>query len=105
MEKLNIADLTQRMNDFVQAKGWYEEKTNRKQTPKNIASSLIIESAEVLEHFQWLPEDQEVANKDELAAELADVQLYLLQLASICKIDLEKAVLNKLEVNMGRTWS
>ena len=100
-EKLNINDLTDLMNKFVEAKGWYKDDTTKEQTPKNIALSLILESAEVLEHFQWTSEITDIKG---LASELADVQLYLLQLASICKIDLEKAVLEKLELNYSRTW-
>ena len=56
--------------------------------------------AEILEHFQW---DEEF-DKDELSGELADVALYLLQLASITEIDLEQAIQNKLEINEKREW-
>ncbi|MCB0037913.1 MAG: hypothetical protein KDE51_27960, partial [Anaerolineales bacterium] len=71
------------------------------QTPRNIASSLVIEASEVLEHFQWR---EDVKDKAALASELADVALYLLQLASITEIDLEAAVLAKLAVNQEREW-
>jgi NTP pyrophosphatase (non-canonical NTP hydrolase) len=63
--------------------------------------SLAIEAAEVLEHFQWQERPQD---KAELAGELADVALYLLQLASISDIDLEQAMLDKLAHNKGREW-
>jgi NTP pyrophosphatase (non-canonical NTP hydrolase) len=89
------------MHEFVRAKGWYDADSPRPQTPRNLASSLTIEAAEVLELFQWA-EKSEINGK--LAGELADVSLYLLQLASICKIDLEKAILAKLESNYGRSW-
>jgi NTP pyrophosphatase (non-canonical NTP hydrolase) len=89
------------MNRFVRAKGWYEANSIHPQTPRNLAMSLTIESAEVLEHFQW---DETVNDKKELAGELADVALYLLQLASIVEIDLEQAILEKLKVNYGREW-
>jgi NTP pyrophosphatase (non-canonical NTP hydrolase) len=52
-----------------------------------------------LEHFQW---SNEVNNTDELRGELADVALYLLQLASITGVDLEKAILEKLQINYDR---
>jgi NTP pyrophosphatase (non-canonical NTP hydrolase) len=55
----------------------------------------------VLEHFQW---QGELKDEDELAGELADVALYLLQLASVAGIDLEQAVLKKLESNANREW-
>lgn len=98
---MDIADLTRLMHDFVRAKGWYDPGTPHPQTPRNLAISLCIEAAEVLEHFQWRddPADQEA-----LAGELADVLLYLLQLASMTGINLEQAVLDKLQVNYGRTW-
>lgn len=60
----------------------------------------MIEAAEVLEHFQW--SDQ--ADPGQLAPELADVTLYLLQLAYLTGINLEHAVLEKLRCNYDRRW-
>ena len=45
-----------------------------------------------------------MSDPDALAGELADVSLYLLQLASVTGIDLERAILDKLDVNYTRTW-
>jgi NTP pyrophosphatase (non-canonical NTP hydrolase) len=98
---MEIKDLTEKMHTFVRSKGWYEPDSQRPQTPRNLAISLSLEANEVLEHFQW---QGELKNKDELARELADVALYLLQLASVSGIDLEQAVLKKLEVNASREW-
>lgn len=98
---MDIKELTEEMHRFVRSKGWYAEGSKRPQTPRNLSISLALEAAEILEHFQWR---DEVRNKEELAAELADVTLYLLQLASITEIDLEKAVLDKIEVNRTREW-
>ncbi len=89
------------MHQFVAAKGWYDPASPRPQTPRNLAISLSLEASEVLEHFQWSDRTPEPAL---LGAELADVALYLLQLASISGIDLEVAILAKLEQNYGRTW-
>ena len=55
----------------------------------------------MLEHFQWT---EDPSSEDGLAGELADVTLYLLQLASVAGIDLEAAVLAKLKANYDRTW-
>jgi NTP pyrophosphatase (non-canonical NTP hydrolase) len=99
---MDIHDLTDKMNAFVTSKGWYNPGSKRPQTPRNLAISLNLEAAEILEHFQW---SEEAKDKDELASELADVALYLLQLASVSGIDLEQAVLKKLEVNAGRKWN
>ena len=98
---MTLAELTTEMHKFVTAKGWYEPDSPRPQTPRNLAASLSIEAAEVLEHFQW---DETMPDQAELAGELADVALYLLQLASLSHINLEQAILEKLKVNYGREW-
>jgi NTP pyrophosphatase (non-canonical NTP hydrolase) len=95
-----IQELTDEMNRFVEAMGWYREDSPSPQTPRNIAISLSVEAAEVLEHFQW----DEDADGEALAGELADVGLYLLQLAYLEGIDLEQAILDKLRSNYGREW-
>ena len=98
---MDLNELTEKMHAFVTAKGWYEPDSPRPQTPRNLAASLAIEAAEVLTLFQWT-EKQPLP--EELAMELADVTLYLLQLASVSSVDLEKAVLDKLAVNYQRQW-
>jgi NTP pyrophosphatase (non-canonical NTP hydrolase) len=97
---MDLRELTEAMHAFVAAKGWYAAGSPRPQTPRNLAASLSIEAAEVLELFQW----GERAPTPELAGELADVALYLLQLASLSGIDLEQAILDKLRLNYARTW-
>lgn len=98
---MDIKALTQAMHQFVRDKGWYEPESQRPQTAKNLAISLNIEAAEVLELFQWI---DKAPDPKLLASELADVTLYLLQLASISEIDLEQAVLEKLRINTHRKW-
>jgi NTP pyrophosphatase (non-canonical NTP hydrolase) len=98
---MDIKRLEAAMHAFVESKGWYRPDSPRPQTPKNLAVSLVLEAGEVLELFQW---QEEPADGDALAGELADVMLYLLQLASISQIDLGQAVLDKLDVNYGRDW-
>jgi NTP pyrophosphatase (non-canonical NTP hydrolase) len=98
---MDIKFLTAEMNKFVTAQGWYEPDSPKPQTLRNLAVSLSLESAEVLEHFQW---NEEETDKSELGQELADVALYLLQIASVAEIDLEQAILSKLESNYGRYW-
>jgi NTP pyrophosphatase (non-canonical NTP hydrolase) len=98
---MDLQLLTAEMNRFVEARGWYHPESPRPQTLRNLAASLAIESGEVLELFQWT---EEPASGDELAGELADVTLYVLQLASVAGIDLEAAVLAKLKANYDRTW-
>ena len=98
---MNISDLTAKMNAFVSAKGWYNPGSKRPQTSRNLAISLNLEASEILEHFQW---GEEASDKDALASELADVSLYLLQLAYMSDIDLEQAILQKLDTNATREW-
>lgn len=98
---MQLDELTQAMHRFVESRGWYRPDSPRPQTPHNLAASLVIESAEVLELYQW---GEQPPDPGALGDELADVMLYLLQLASRSGIDLEKAVLTKLERNYGRTW-
>ena len=98
---MDIKELTQEMHNFVRSQGWYEENSPRPQTLRNLAISLTLEATEVLEHFQWSGEQ---GDPEELKSELADVALYLLQIASIADIDLEQAILMKLEQNYGRSW-
>lgn len=89
------------MHAFVAEKGWYAPDSPKQQSARNLATSLVLEAAEVLEHFQWT---EEARDPEALAAELADVALYLLQLASISEIDLEAAILAKLAENREREW-
>ena len=97
----DLDTLIKAMHAFVESKGWYRDDSPKPQTPKNLAISLVLEAGEVLEHFQWRDES---ADKDALASELADVMLYLMQLASISDVDLGQAVLDKLKVNYQRDW-
>jgi NTP pyrophosphatase (non-canonical NTP hydrolase) len=98
---MDIKQLTDQMNRLVRSKGWYEAESKRPQTPRNLAISLSVEAAEILEHFQF---QENAKDKNELASELADVALYLLQLASVTDVDLEQAIIEKLEINKTREW-
>ena len=86
---MDIKQLTEEMNRFVRSKGWFDENSKRPQTPPNLAISLGLEA---------------VKDKEELESELADVALYLLELASVAEIDLEEAMLKKLEINKTQEW-
>ena len=98
---MDIKELTTAMQAFVTSKGWYEPESKRPQTARNLSISLSLEAAEILEHFQWRDQPRDM---DEFSAELADVALYLLQLARLAQIDLEQAVLEKLAQNYRRSW-
>lgn len=97
-ESKTVQELTDAMNAFVDAMGWYRPDSAFQQSPRNIAVSLVLEAAEVLEHYQW----GEEADAEALSEELADVLLYLLQLAYLTEIDLGEAVMDKLARNYRR---
>lgn len=98
---MDIQDLTREMNAFVRDKGWYEPNSPRPQTLRNLAISLNLEASELLEHFQW---SSDLKNPMVISEELADIALYLLQIASIADVDLEEAIMKKLERNYSRNW-
>jgi NTP pyrophosphatase (non-canonical NTP hydrolase) len=93
-----IQVLTQALRDFAKARDWEQFHS-----PKNLAAALTVETAELLEHFQWLTEEQSrnlPADKiAEVATEAADVLLYLLQLCDKLGIDLPQAAQAKLIAN------
>lgn len=88
---------------FVGARAWEEYHT-----PKNLAMSIAIEAAEILEHFQWLTPAEGTALVGDPAAhaavadELADVLIYCLSFANQCQVDISVAVQTKLARNEGR---
>ncbi len=98
---MNLQELTQKMDDFVTTQGWYDKNSKRPQTLRNLAISLILEASEVLELFQW---QDTLVDKSALGEELADVFLYLLQIAKVADINLEQVTLAKLNKNYHRTW-
>jgi NTP pyrophosphatase (non-canonical NTP hydrolase) len=97
----SLIALRGRLRRFADERDW-----NRFHSPKNLALALIVEAAEVVEHFQWLDAGEDAALPAEktaqLAAELADVLCYLVRLADRLDIDLGAAVAAKLEVNALR---
>ncbi len=101
MSQDSIAQLTQALRQFADARDW-----QRFHAPKNLASALIVEAGELLEHFQWMSEAQsrelDGAHKQQVAHEMADVLLYLVQLSSALEIDLLQAAREKMAINEQR---
>jgi len=97
---MDIALLQQTLRQFAAERDWQPFHT-----PKNLAMALMVEAAELAEIFQWMtPEQSEAASRDKveqdrIGDEVADVLLYLLQLADQCGIDLKRAVGRKLVKN------
>lgn len=94
----SLDNLAKELAQFAQAREWQPFHS-----PKNLASALVVEAGELLEHFQWLTEEQSRAlppeQREAVAAEVADVLLYLVQLASALGIDPVAAAQAKMQVN------
>ena len=93
-----LDQLKQRLRRFATERDW-----DQFHSPKNLSMALIAEAAELVEHFQWLSEDQSQSlEPDKLAEvelELADIQIYLIRLADKLGIDLLAAVEKKIVLN------
>jgi NTP pyrophosphatase (non-canonical NTP hydrolase) len=94
----DLDTLRDRIRAFSAARDWH-----RFHSPKNLAAALIVECAELLEHFQWLTEEQSRTlsdgQRDAAALEVADVFIYLLQLSDALGVDPLQAIDRKLAVN------
>lgn len=98
---LDVPGLQGRLRDFVQDRDWHQFHS-----PKNLAMALAAETGELLDLFRWLTEDESahLPEKDleEVALEIADVQIYLLRLADVLGVSLARAVEDKLSINEDR---
>lgn len=97
----SLDDLRDRLRAFAAARDW-----DQFHSPKNLAMALIAEAAELVEHFQWLTQEQSAAlppeKKAEVAEELADVLLYLVRIADRLDVDLLEAAAAKLDRNESK---
>ncbi|MGI6418381.1 MAG: nucleotide pyrophosphohydrolase [Thermoguttaceae bacterium] len=95
-----VAQLRLIVDAFVAERDW-----GQFHTPKNLAMSLAIEAAELMEHFQWLTPEQswqaaaDAEKKQAIGEELSDVFSYLLALAGALKLDLASALAAKMVKN------
>lgn len=91
--------LRDRLRVFARERDW-----SRHHTPKNLAMALIVEAAELLEQFQWLTAEesqlrQDGARREAVRDELADVLIYLVELADVLEVDLAAAARDKIVKN------
>ena len=95
---MDLRKLEHQLRQFAAERNWEQFHS-----PKNLSMALSVEAAELLEHFQWLTEAQsaslDLAGRGKVAAEIADIQIYLTMLADKLDIDIEAAVDAKLESN------
>lgn len=90
-----MKDLEEKLDKYMKARGW------DKQIPADLAKSIMIEGAELLEHFQWENLSKEELKKDkkklqDIQEELADVLIYSLELSVVLGFDTKKIILQKL---------
>lgn len=101
MPHYSMPDLRDTVRAFAQARDWEQFHS-----PKNLAMALSVEVAELVEHFQWLSE-QDSARPDErakaaIAQEIGDVLIYLTRLADVLGIDPLQAAFDKVEINASK---
>lgn len=99
---MDTDEILRQFDQIARARGWQSLHT-----PKNLAMALAVEVAELGRHLQW-NSDREIRQllageaREALAGELADIQMYLLKLATVAGIDLEAAVYAKIAENRRR---
>jgi len=97
---MNLSELQAELRRFAADRDWQPFHT-----PKNLATALMVEAAELAEIYQWMtPEQSQAAHldpalKQRVGEEVADVLLYLLQVADHGRIDIAQAVRDKLARN------
>lgn len=97
----DLTRLRNELRDFSAARDW-----DQFHSPKNLSMALMVEVAELMEHFQWLTQTQSAELPDEtkqaVSEELADVLLYLVRLSDRLDVDLMTAALLKLDKNAAK---
>jgi NTP pyrophosphatase (non-canonical NTP hydrolase) len=100
MDSINTSKLIHEINQFALDRDW-----GKFHSTKNLAMALSVETSELLEIFQWMTEKEsdtvndDIVKKEHLEDEVADIFYYLLKISSKHNINLEEAVLKKLEKN------
>ena len=93
--------LSDRVNAFVRERDWEQFHS-----PKNLSMALTVEASELMEHFQWLTQEQsnqlEPEKLQEVEQELADILVYLVRIASKLELDLLAAAFRKMDINEAK---
>ena len=97
----SLYDLSRQLAEFARARDWEQFHS-----PKTLSMALIAEAAELVEHFQWLSEEESeclpMEKFEEVRMELADIQIYLLRIAERLGVDLVAASQEKMVINEQR---
>jgi dCTP diphosphatase len=95
---INTENLKQCLREFAAVRDW--EKYH---SPKNLVMAMSVEMAELMEHFEWMTEQQSLdldnKTREAVALEMADVLIYLVRMADRCEVDLNDAVKRKIALN------
>jgi dCTP diphosphatase len=101
MDTDDYQELKEPLREFAEERDW-----DQFHSPKNLSMALIAETAELIEHFQWLKEEESaLIQGDKLEAvrmELADIQIYLIRIADKLNVDLLDAVEKKIKINEAK---
>ncbi|NQV68602.1 MAG: nucleotide pyrophosphohydrolase [Pseudohongiella sp.] len=94
----DLENIKQQLREFAKERDW-----DQFHSPKNLAMALSVEASELLEHFQWLTEEQSsnlsAEKRKKVAQEMSDVQVYLIRLADKLGVDLLQETEAKLKLN------
>lgn len=97
----SLDDLNHRLKQFAQERDWEQFHS-----PKNISMALIAEAAELVEHFQWLTEEQsyrlDEEKREAVAMEMADILIFLIRCAERLDINLVASAWKKIALNEAR---
>ena len=95
---MDLEKIQQRLREFARERDWEQFHS-----PKNLSMALSVEVAELVEHFQWLTTSQsssaQAVDREQVATEIADIQIFLIMLADKLGVDIEQAVHEKIEAN------
>jgi NTP pyrophosphatase (non-canonical NTP hydrolase) len=94
----DLERIKQKLREFAKERDW-----DQFHSPKNFSMALIVECAELVEHFQWLTDEQSkhlsAETLDEVSLEIADIMIYLIRLADKLEVDLLQTVERKIKLN------
>ena len=97
----SLYDLSHQLAEFARVRDWEQFHS-----PKNLSMALIAEAAELVEHFQWLTQEDSknlpMEKLEEVRMEMADIQIYLLRMAERLGVDLVAAAQEKMAINEQR---
>ncbi len=100
MKDIAMDELSRKIREFCRTRDW-----ERYHTPKNLSMSIAIESAELMEIFQWLTAEESAPNKiaqkmkSAIEDEIADIMIYSIRIAQVLDFDPLKAIEKKIEKN------